>query len=118
VQAGAVIEEEPIDVSVPGDAADPRDGPPAPPGVSIHRGPSLHPDDVVIGPGGVPVTSVSRTLIDLAEVMNADELRARFERARERRLLDLAALAAARSRVEWRPSLSMLDEIIAEYESA
>lgn len=82
----------------------------------IHRGPPLHPDDVTIGPGGIPVTSPSRTLIDLAEVMDADELRGCFERARELGLLDLDALAEARARVEWRPSLAMLDEVIAEYE--
>jgi hypothetical protein len=117
VQAGAVIDEEPIDVYVPGDAGDPRDGASALPGLVIRRGPPLHPDDVTIGPGGVPVTSVSRTLIDLAEVMEADELRGCFDRARERGLLDLDALAAARSRVEWRPSVSMLDEIMAEYAS-
>jgi hypothetical protein len=64
------------------------------------------------------VTSVSRTLIDLAEVMEAAELRGCFERARELGLLDLEALAASRSRVEWRPSLAMLDEIITEYRSA
>ena len=69
----------------------------------------------MIGPGGIPLTSVSRTLIDLAEVMGADELRGCFERAREQGLLDLEELAAARGRVEWRPSLAMLDEVIAEY---
>jgi hypothetical protein len=111
-------EEEPIDVYVPSDAGDPRSEHPGPPAVRVHRGPPLHPDDVVIGPGGIPVTSVSRTLIDLAEVMDEDELRGCFERAREQGLLDLEALAASRSRVEWRPSLAMLDGIIAEYRSA
>jgi hypothetical protein len=110
-------EEEPIDVYVPGDADDPRRETMAPPGIRLRKGPPLHPDDVVIGPGGVPVTSVARTLIDLAEVMDADELRACFERARKQGLLDLEELAASRSRVEWRPSLAMLDEIIAEYRS-
>ena len=47
--------------------------------------------------------------------MDAEELRGRFIAAREKGLLDLDQLAAARARVEWRPSLAMLDEIIAEF---
>ena len=84
------------------------------PGRQIQRGPPLHPDDVTTV-DGIPVTSPSRTLIDLAEVMTADELRACFARAREIGLLDPEALRAARARVEWRPSLEMLDEVIAEF---
>ncbi len=102
-----------IDVYVPGCADDPRDDAPLP-GVEIHRGPPLHPDDVTTV-DGIPVTTPSRTLIDLAEVMDADELRACFARARKIGLLDPAALRAARARVEWRPSLAMLDEVIAEF---
>jgi hypothetical protein len=83
-------------------------------GVVIHRGPPLHTDDVTTV-DGIPVTSPSRTLIDLAEVMTADELRACFARAREIGLLDREALRAARARVEWRPSLAMLDAVIAEF---
>jgi hypothetical protein len=103
----------PIDVSVPGAADDPRTDTSIP-GVAIHRGPPLHPDDVTTV-DGIPVTSPSRTLIDLAEVMTADELRACFARAREIDLLDPEGLRAARARVEWRPSLAMLDEVIAEF---
>jgi hypothetical protein len=43
------------------------------------------------------------------------ELRACFARAREIGLLDPEALRAARARVEWRPSLAMLDEVIDEF---
>jgi hypothetical protein len=102
-----------IDVYVPGSADDPRDDT-AIPGVEIHRGPPLHPDDVTTV-DGIPVTTPSRTLIDLAEVMDAEELRACFARARKIGLLDPEALRAARARVEWRPSLEMLDEVIAEF---
>ena len=102
-----------IDVYVPGSADDPRTDTSIP-GVEIHRGPPLHPDDVTTI-DGIAVTSPSRTLIDLAEVMTADELRACFARAREIGLLNPEALRAARARVEWRPSLEMLDEVIAEF---
>jgi hypothetical protein len=61
------------------------------------------------------VTSVARTLIDLAEAMEAEELRACFAAARDRGLLDPDEFAAARARVEWRPSLEMLDEVSAEF---
>jgi hypothetical protein len=63
---------------------------------------------------GIPVTSVARTLIDLAEVMSEEELRDCFLVARRKGLLDLDELAAARARVEWRPSLAMLDRVIGE----
>ncbi|MDA0160612.1 hypothetical protein OM076_10080 [Solirubrobacter ginsenosidimutans] len=106
-------DHEPIHVTVPGSADDPRSVASIP-GVVVHRGPPLHPDDLMVYEG-IPVTSPSRTLIDLAEVMTADELRAAFGRAREIGLLDPDALRASRARVEWRPSLAMLDEVIEEF---
>jgi hypothetical protein len=106
-------DHEPIHVLVPGSGDDPRIDTSIP-GVVIHRGPPLHPDDVTVH-NGVPVTSPSRTLIDCAEVMTAAELRAAFARARDIGLLDADELRAARARVEWRPSLAMLDEVIDEF---
>jgi len=105
-----------IHVSVPGSNGDPRDEVSAPPGVVIHRVPALHPDDVVTLPSGLRVTSVARTLIDLAEEMTQDELRDAFAIAREKGLLDMDALRRSRQRVEWRPSLRMLDEVIDEFQ--
>jgi hypothetical protein len=78
--------------------------------------PPLHPDDVVTLPSGLRVTSVARTLIDLAEDLTLDELRDAFTAARARGLLDMGELGRSRERVEWRPSLAMLDEVIAEFE--
>jgi hypothetical protein len=106
----------PIDVTVPGSTDDPRDEARAPEGVRIHRVPPLHPEDVVTLPSGLRVTSVSRTLIDLAEVLTRDELRDAFATARRRGILDMDALRRSRARVEWRPSLAMLDTVIAEFE--
>jgi hypothetical protein len=104
---------EPIHITLPSSGDDPRTQPSIP-GVVVHRVPALHPDDVTVI-DGLPMTSPSRTLIDCAEIMSADELRATFARAREIGLLDPAALRASRKRVEWRPSLAMLDEIVAEF---
>jgi hypothetical protein len=103
----------PIHVLIPGSGDDPRTAV-SMPGVEIHRGPPLHPDDVTTHLG-IAVTSPSRTLIDCAEFMTAAELRAAFVRAQELGLLDPEALRAARARVEWRPSLAMLDEVIDEF---
>ena len=106
-------DHEPIHVTVPGSADDPR-LPASIPGVEIHRVPALHPDDVTTV-NGIPVTTPSRTLIDLAEDLTPAELRAWFVRFHEMGLLDPEALRAARARVEWRPSLAMLDEVIDEF---
>lgn len=105
--------QDPIHITVPARATDPRADVPVP-GVVVHRTPPLHPDDVTVV-HGIPVTSPSRTLIDCAEVMDRDELRTLFANAEARGLLDPDALRAARARVEWRPSLSLLDEVIAEF---
>ncbi len=109
----ACPDHEPIHVVVSGSGDDPRAAA-STPGIEIHRVPPLHPDDVTTI-NGIPVTSPSRTLIDLAEVVSADELRTAFARAQEMGLLDPEALRAARARVEWRPSLEMLDQVIAEF---
>lgn len=107
------LSREPIHVTVPGSSDDPRTDTSIP-GIVIHRGPPLHPDDLTVH-NGIPCTSVSRTLIDCAEMMTREELRGCFARAREMGMLDPDAMHASRSRVEWRPSLAMLDEVIAEF---
>jgi hypothetical protein len=108
--------DEPIHITVPGRLDDPRTPSWAPPGVVIHYVPELHPDDVTVV-DGIPTTSVSRTLIDLAEDMTRDELVACFARARELGLLDMAAVEASYARVEWRPSLAMLRSVMDEFAS-
>ena len=55
----------------------------------VHRGPALHPDDLAVV-DGIPVTSPSRTLIDLAEVMEEDELRGCFARLVDRLIAEFA----------------------------
>jgi len=104
---------EPIHITIPGSGDDPRRDEPMP-GIVVRRTPPLHPDDVTVV-NGLRVTSVSRTLIDCAEVMTQGELRELFANARRKGMLDPAALRASRARVEWRPSLAMLDDVIAEF---
>lgn len=108
--------DRPIHIYAPGSEDHPRAAEETPNGIVIHRGPPLHPDDVAIV-DGIPTTSVSRTLIDLAELCDAEEMYGYFVAARERGLLDLDELMAARGRVEWRPSLALVDEMIALFRS-
>lgn len=104
----------PVDIYIPGRPDDPRTPSDLPPWINARYGPELHPDDVTVL-HGIPITTPSRTLIDLAEVMDERELRETFARARARGLLDPDALAESRARVEWRPSLEMLDRVIADF---
>lgn len=105
---------EPIHVVVPGRSDDPRDRIPAPPGVVIHYSAPLHPDDLTVH-NGIPCTSLARTLVDCAEDMTREELVDLFRQAERKGLLDIQAVRASRARVEWRPSLPMLDEVIDEF---
>ena len=106
----SMTEHDPIHVYISADPGDPREGRDLPAALIAHPGPRLHPDDCE-EVDGLPVTSPSRTLIDLAEVMDAEELRAAFVFFRDRGLLDPQALTAARGRVEWRPTLALFDEV-------
>jgi hypothetical protein len=104
---------EPIHITVPAGPQDPREPlAPDPPGIVIHRVPALHRDDMDVV-DGIPVTSVSRTLIDCAQDATPQELRAMMLRAVELGLFDLGAIEASLARVEWRPSLAMFREVLA-----
>jgi len=105
---------QPVDITIAGSDLDPRTPALEVAGVRIHRVPALHPDDVTVV-DGIPITSVARTLVDLAETLPRHELRAVFARARELGMLDLAAVEASYARLEWRPSLPMLREVIQEF---
>jgi hypothetical protein len=107
---------EPIDITIAGSPSDPREPLPNIPGVRVHRVPALHPDDRTVV-DGLPVTSISRTLVDLAEVLPRDELREVFAEASEKGLLDMDAVEASYARVEWRPSLRMLRDVMDEFAS-
>lgn len=51
---------------------------------------------------GIPVTSVARTLVDLASVVSGERLAAALTAAEQQRLLDVRAIEAARLRVHGR----------------
>lgn len=105
---------DPIHITVHGRSDDPRDQVPDLPGVVVHYSPPLHPDDLSVV-RGIPCTSVARTLVDCAEDMTREELVELFREAQRQGQLDIDAVRASRARVEWRPSLPMLDEVIDEF---
>ena len=61
------------------------------PGIIVHRTTTLR-DEHVASVDGIPVTSVSRTLADLARTLDAASLRKTIERADRLNLLDVSAL--------------------------
>jgi hypothetical protein len=72
-----------IHVTTPG-RANPR-------GIRVHRVRRLHPDDVAVV-DRVPVTSVARTLLDLADVLPPRQLIRAIEQAERLQLFDLKAI--------------------------
>jgi very-short-patch-repair endonuclease len=74
-----------IDVSVPGAKRRSRLR------LTIHSAGELHPDDRA-EVEGIPVTSIARTLLDLAEVVSAAELRRAYEAAERHEVLDAKAV--------------------------
>jgi very-short-patch-repair endonuclease len=62
-----------------------------PRGVRLHRAATLGPDDVTLR-GGLSVTTLRRTLLDLTLVVDATQLRAFLREAEYRHALDLAEL--------------------------
>jgi hypothetical protein len=107
-------EQEPIHITVPGRPDDPRTRVPNLPGIVVHYSQPLHPDDLAVV-NGIPCTSLARTLIDCAEDMTYDELVGLFHEVELQGRLDLDAVRASRARVEWRPSLALLDAVIDEF---
>jgi Transcriptional regulator, AbiEi antitoxin/Protein of unknown function (DUF559) len=80
------------------------------PGITVHEG-AIHPEDHATV-GAVPVTSVARTLFDLAEVVAEDCLEGVFEEADRLRLPYLQELEAVCARGYGRRSLPVVRRLI------
>ncbi len=100
-----------VDVVVPGRS---RRGMP---GIALHLPRSIHPEDRAVIEG-IPVTSVARTLVDLAEVLQPAELERAFEEAERLRLLDLGAIEEVMGRSHGRRGLRPLRALVAELQPA
>ena len=105
-----------IHVTVPGSPNDPRVHIEPPSGVVFHYVPELHPDDCEVV-DGIRMTTVARTLIDLAETEAPDELREIWQRAFDRGLVTTNEIRASYGRVEWRPSLATVRQLLSEFEA-
>ena len=90
---------------------------PTPKGVIRHRARNLTDQDRVLV-GGIPVTSVARTLLDLAWKLRSDLLRRALERAEELGLLDLEALHAVIERNRGHHGAKRLRYALAIYQPA
>jgi len=83
------------------------------PGVTLHTTRDLpHEDRTEVR--GIPVTTVARTLVDLADLLDTDRLTRAVNEAEVLRLLDMRALTAALARANGRRGVGRLRVVLAE----
>jgi very-short-patch-repair endonuclease len=83
------------------------------PGIAIHRA-KLHPEDRA-SHDGIPVTSVARTLTDLAKLVTRRQLERAVERAELLGRFDLAAVDRLIARNPRRPGLPLFRSVLGAY---
>jgi hypothetical protein len=83
-------------------------------GIAVHLVRELHPDDRT-SVEGIPVTTVARTLLDLAQVVGDEALRRALEQAERLRLFDLRAVDALIDRAEGRRGVRTLKRALVAY---
>jgi very-short-patch-repair endonuclease len=86
-----------------------------PPGVLVHRSRRLDPADRAVVEA-VPVTSMARTLVDLADVLSERRLADAVHEAEVQRIFDLNELRQAQARVPGRTGRHRLKRVLAAYE--
>ena len=85
------------------------------PGITVHRARSLHdPDRTFIA--AVPVTTVARTLVDLADTESEERLAKAVHQAEILRVFDLRALEQAQARAGTRTGRGRLTRVLAAYQ--
>ena len=84
------------------------------PGLTVHRCRLVHPEDRALRQA-IPVTSIPRALLDLAEVVGATQLRRAYERAERLRLLDVRAVERLLARSNGRRGTARLASLL-EYD--
>lgn len=95
------------DVSVPSRSARSR------PGIDVHRSVTLTPADCTIE-DGIPCTTLARTLLDLAEVVDRRSLERAIEKAEVLRLFDLRAVEEVLFRANGRRGAAVLTAVLAD----
>ena len=84
------------------------------PTIRVHRSTSLHQQDVHRGHDGLPMTTVARTLLDLATVLTLTRLERACHQAEIARCLDTRAIADVLDRAGTSPGTRRLREDIAK----
>jgi very-short-patch-repair endonuclease len=84
------------------------------PGIQIHRSRVINPDDRC-SKDGIPVTSVARTLVDLADILGERRLAAAVNEAEVQRVFDLRAIEATLARLPGRLGRPRLERVLAAY---
>ena len=97
----------------PIDITSPRSRRPRP-GFVLHRSRCLQPDDRAVI-DGIPTTSVARTLVDLADVLNERRLSNAIHEAEIQKRFDLKGVHAALARVPGRTSRHKLQRVLKAY---
>jgi hypothetical protein len=80
-------------------------------GINVHRVRAIHPADRTVH-NGIPVTTVARTLLDLAEIARPRELERAIDRAERLELLDLSLIGAVCARSPGRHGLKPLNRAL------
>lgn len=83
-------------------------------GISVHSAATLGPDDRALI-DDIPVTTLARTLLDLAESATARELERALDRAEQRRLLDMTAIDELLERADGRRGAGRLRAVLREH---
>lgn len=86
------------------------------PGITIHSARDVHPDDVTWHKG-IPTTTVSRTLVDMAGLVDRPRLERLVDQAEILRLFDRAELDATLARAVGRRGTGALKQILADYDA-
>ena len=84
----------------------------SPKGIRVHRVRALHPDDAAVV-DGIPVTSVARTLLDLADVLPPRQVIRAIEQAERLQIFDLNAVTRLLARSNGRRVKKLGDAIAA-----
>jgi REase_MTES_1575 len=83
-------------------------------GIALHRPRRLHPEDCAVE-DGIPVTSISRTLLDLAEVVQRRQLRRALEESDRLGRFDLRAVERLIGRSKGHRGLGRLKATVRDY---
>lgn len=97
-----------IEVTVPRRSSRRHDG------VAVHRSTTLTPDDVTVA-NNIPVTTVARTLLDLAEVVTHRQLERSFDQSEFAQVFDLVAIQDQLARNPTRPGAKAVHEVLATH---